>query len=92
MIYPLKKLNKYKKNPNFELDDVVLLQKKKNTSSALKKSAKLERKNSEKELKEHGFPDKKTSPMKAPLEFDQAQFRFVKNMVNNCIQHDKEFL
>ena len=47
---------------------------------------------SEKELKEHGFPDKKTSPMKAPLEFDQAQFRFVKNMVNNCIQHDKEFL
>ena len=48
----LKKLNKYKKNPNVELDDVVLLQKKKNTSSALKKSAKLERKNSKKELKE----------------------------------------
>ena len=48
----LKKLKKFKKNPDIELDDIVLLQKKKNTSSAIKKQAKLERKNSEKELKE----------------------------------------
>ena len=48
----LKKLKKFKKNPDVELDDIVLLQKKKNTSSAIKKQSKLERKNSEKELKE----------------------------------------
>ena len=61
----LKKLKKFKKNPNVELDDVVLLQKKKNTSALKKfdkieknehkeaeKAAKLERKNSAKELKE----------------------------------------
>ena len=48
----LKKLKKFQKNPNVGLDDIVLLQKKKNTSSALKKPSKLERKNSAKELKE----------------------------------------
>ena len=61
----LKKLKKFKKNPNVELDDVVLLQKKKNTSALKKfdkieknerkeaeKAAKLERKNSAKDLKE----------------------------------------
>ena len=67
----LKKLKKFKKNPNVELDDVVLLQKKKNTSALKKfdkidkfdkieknerkeaeKTAKLERKNSAKDLKE----------------------------------------
>ena len=48
----LKKLKKFQKNPEVGLDDIVLLKKKKNTSSALKKAAKLERKNSAKELKE----------------------------------------
>ena len=48
----LKKLKKFQKNPEVVLDDIVLLQKKKNTSSALKKPSKLERKNSAKELKE----------------------------------------
>ncbi|MDB4507494.1 caspase family protein [bacterium] len=48
----LKKLKKFQKDPNVGLDDIVLLQKKKNTSSAIKKPSKLERKNSAKELKE----------------------------------------
>jgi myosin heavy subunit len=48
----LKKLKKFQKNPDVGLDDIVLLQKKRNTSSALKKQSKLERKNSAKELKE----------------------------------------
>ena len=48
----LKKLKRFQKNPEVGLDDIVLLQKKKNTSSAIKKPSKLERKNSAKELKE----------------------------------------
>ena len=48
----LKKLKKFQKDPNVGLDDIVLLQKKKNTSSAIKKPSKLERKNSAKDLKE----------------------------------------
>ena len=48
----LKKLKRFKKNPEVGLDDIVLLKKKKNTSIALKKQSKLERKNSAKELKE----------------------------------------
>ena len=48
----LKKLKRFQKNPEVGLDDIVLLKKTKNTSSALKKPSKLERKNSAKELKE----------------------------------------
>jgi myosin heavy subunit len=48
----LKKLKRFQKNPEVGLNDIVLLKKTKNTSSAVKKPSKLERKNSAKELKE----------------------------------------
>ena len=57
----LKKLKKFQKNPNVQLDDIVLLQKTKNTSGAPKKAAKLERKNSEKELKKAAKLERKNS-------------------------------
>ena len=48
------------------------------------------KKHTPEELKEHGFPVKRESPMTAPLEFDQVQFRFVKKMVKDCIKNDKK--
>ena len=57
----LKKLKRFQKNPEVGLDDIVLLKKTKNTSSALKKPSKLERKNSAKELKEAAKLERKNS-------------------------------